>query len=303
MSKKEETIIDEKKKLKEEGVDKENENDWAQFGISIAKNIVTTLIIGLLGANFIYLTTAETSKNASGETLLEYLLPTKDKYYLPTSSTTTIKGGARCSKEISHTTNLKLLNKIGIGRPTNWTYRMYKDSNTYTQQFKNWFAESTADSYKTTRLLLQKWLNLFALNYDDSEGENIFSNESFQMFIVSPLMFLVFPLVIFFTYFYSWFSMFKVDWRIALIGMFFIYSWVIPFGVSFFQTFQYMFTFTVLPLFADYKRVRKIFGCNAKGLSIFFGLLMCSSAFSHLDNTISITMSIVFLLMIIKSYW
>ena len=310
MSTKEATALEEKKKLKEEGVDTQNENDWAQFGISIVKNIVTTLVIGLLGANFIYLTTAESAKQG-GSTLLEYMFPTDDANYAPIPVTT---GGTRCSKEIGHNTNFKLLNKIGVGTTNSWPYSMYKNIddndkkdkyNTYTQQFKNWFAQSTADSYKTNRSLLQQWLKLFSLNKDSDKDteENIFSNESFQMFIVSPLMFLVFPLTIFFTYFYSWFSMFKMGWGWTLIGMFLIYAWVIPFGVSFIQTFQYMFAFMFLPLFADIKRVKKIFGCNVKGLSIFFGLLICSSAFSHLDDTISITMSIVFLLMIIKSYW
>lgn len=310
MSTKEATALEEKKKLKEEGVDKQNENDWAQFGISIVKNIVTTLIIGLLGANFIYLTTAESAKQG-GSTLLEYMFPTSDASYAPTPVTT---GGTRCSKEIGHNTNIRLLNKIGVGTTNSWPYSMYKniDSNdktnkynTYTQQFKNWFAQSTAESYKTNRSLLQQWFKLFSLNKDSdkNEDENIFSNESFQMFIVSPLMFLVFPLTIFFTYFCSWFSMFKMGWGWTLIGMCLIYSWIIPFGVSFVQTIQYIFAFMFLPLFADIKRVKKIFGCNVKGLSIFFGLLMCSSAFSHLDDTISITMSIVFLLMIIKSYW
>lgn len=310
MSNKESTILEEKKKLKKEGIEKNNENDWAEFGISIVKNIVTTLIIGILGANFIYLTTAE-SISQNGSTLLEYLFPTLAAQYLPT---TTTSGGTRCSKDIGHNTNFKLLNKIGVGTTNSWPYSIYKNidnldkkdkNNTYTQQFKNWFAQSTAESYKTNRSLLQQWLKLFALNKgsDKDTDENIFSNESFQMFVASPLTFLMFPLVIFFTYFYSWFSMFKMDWRFALIGMFLIYSWIIPFGISFVQTFQYMFALMFLPLFADIKRVKKIFGCNVKGLSIFFGLLICNSAFSHLDNTISITMFVVYLLMIIKMYW
>ena len=178
-------------------------------------------------------------------------------------------------------------------------------NNNYLQLFKNWFAQSTADSYKTNRSFLQQWLKLFSLNKgaDKDTEENIFSNESFQMFVASPLTFIVFPLVIFLTYFSSWFSMFKMGWGWTLIGIFLFYSWFISFGVSFVQMFQYLFTLMFLPLFADIKRVKKIFGCNVKGLSILFGLLVCSSAFSHLDNTISITMFIVYLLMIIKSYW
>ena len=307
MSTKEVTELEEKKKLQEEGVDKKNENDWAEFGISIVKNIVTTLIIGLLGANFIYLTTAERAQQ-NGDTLLEYLFPTGDAHYLPTTTTT---GGTRCSKTFGNNTEIGLLNKIGVGTKNSWPYSMYKNIdnptkddkfNTYSQQFKNWFAQSTADSYKMNRSLLQQWFKLFSLNKEGTE-ENIFSNEYFQMFVVSPLMFLVFPLVIFFTYFASWFSMFKMGWGWTLIGAFLIYSWLISFGVSFAQTVQFLFAFTLLPLFADIKRVKKIFGCNVKGLSIFFGLLICSSAFSYLDNTISITMFVVFLLMIIKSYW
>ena len=307
MVKKEETVIEEKKKLREEGIDKKNENQWVDFCISIVINIIITLVIGILGANFIYLTTAENAKQ-DGDTLLEYLFPTSDAKYAPTPITT---GGARCSKTMGYNTNFSLLKKIGIGASNSWPYNMYKTidkndkndkHNTYSQLFKNWFAESIADSYKTNRSLLQQCLKLFSLSKEGAE-ENIFSNETFQMFIVSPLTFLVFPLTIFFTYCCSWFSMFKMGWGFTLIGAFLIYSWLISFSVSFAQTVQYLFTFTLLPLFADIKRVRKIFGCNAKALSIFFGILVCSSAVSYLDTTISITMFVVYLLMLIKSYW
>jgi hypothetical protein len=308
MSNKVESELEEKKKLKTEGVDKNNENSWAEFGISIVKNIIVTLIIGVLGANFIYLTSAESrSIGSGGRTLLDYFLPTDDAAYGPMP----IIGGARCSKNIDIKVNEKLLKKFGIGMTNSWPYKQYRDiedGDSFTTKlwktFINWFAKSTADSYITNRSLLKKWLDVFSYSIDSNEeNENIFSNETFQMFIASPLMILAFPLIIIFIYFSSWFSMFKKGWKPALIGLFLIYSWVIPLGVTFVQSFQYLFTFMFIPLFADIKGVKKIFGCNVKGLSIFFGLLICSSAFTYLNTTISVTMFVVYLLMLIKSYW
>jgi hypothetical protein len=225
-------------------------------------------------------------------------MPTDENRYFPPMS----GGGESCSNNKEYSTNWTNLNKIGIGKNGGFPYSMYKEGifNGLFQRFKNWLAKSTADAYITDRGLLQKWLSLFS---PDKESKNIFANETFQMFIMSPLMFLVFPLVIIFIFFSSWFSLFKQGWIFALVGVFLIYSWVINASVSIVQSMQYLLTFIFLPILADFKRIKKIIGCNAKALSLFFGLLVCSSAFSFLDNTVSITMFVVYLGMVIKSFW
>jgi hypothetical protein len=299
--------IDEKKKLKESEV-KNTGNNWTSFGLSLISNIMMTLLIGLLGSNFIYMTTANTKTYAIDNlklSILDMLLPTTEKQYFPLDEKI-YTGGSKCSETAEFNTNWKNLNNIGVGSRGSWPYSMYiddsnlKQKNGYGQLFKNWFATSTADSYIRGRDLLKYWLNIFSPGKDD---KNIFANDTFQIFLVAPFMFFMFIFLIIFMYFSSWFSLFKSGWGFTLIGLFLIYSWFITFGITFVQSFQYLFTFMFIPLIADYKRVKKIFGCNVKSLSMFFGLLVCSSAFSYLDNTISITMFVVYLLMILKSFW
>jgi len=300
MSKTDLSPIEEKKKNLDNSTNKET-NKWLQFGISIIMNLLIVSFIGIIGANFIYMTTA-TNKIYDGEvTLLEKLLPTEESHYFP--PTGAMRGGSSCSSTVDPSPNWTNLNNIGIGKNGGWPYSMYKEGtlfNGITQNFKNWFAESVADSYMTNRGLLQKWLALFAPVEVD---KNIFSNETFQIFIMAPLMLLIFPLLIFFIYFSTWFSAFKSGWVFTLFGMFFIYSWVTTSTVSFIQCMQYLLTFLCLPIFVDYKRIKKIINCNIKSLSLFFGLLICGSAVSYLDNTVAITMFVVYLIMVIKSFW
>ena len=294
------TPIEEKKKNIDDINESNKPNKWLSFGTSIITNILIVLFVGIIGANFIYMTSAINKVDNAGVTLLEKLLPTDKSTYFPQNET--LKGGSSCSSSKEYSTNWTNLNNIGIGKKGGWPYSMYNGDSGYgvTQNFKNWFSESIADAYITNRGLLQSWLGLFS---PDKEEKNIFSNETFQMFVVAPFMFLIFPLIALFIYFSSWFSEFKSGWGFTLIGMFLLYSWLTTSTVSLIQCMQYLLTFTILPLIADYKRIRKIIGCNVKGLSLLFGLLICSSAFSHLDNTISITMFLVYLFLIIKSFW
>jgi len=294
------TPIEEKKKNIDDINESNKQNKWLSFGTSIITNILIVLFVGVIGSNFIYMTTAINKVDNSGISLLEKLLPTDESIYFPQKGS--LKGGSSCSSSKEHSTNWTNLNNIGIGKNGGWPYSMYNEDSGYgvTQNFKNWFSKSIADCYITNRSILQKWLGLFS---SDKEDKNIFSNETFQMFVVAPLMFLIYPLIIFFIYFSSWFSAFKSGWGFTLIGMFLLYSWFTTSTVSLIQSMQYLLTFTILPLIADYKRIRKIIGCNVKSLSLLFGLLVCSSAFSYLDNTISITMFLVYLFLIIKSFW
>jgi hypothetical protein len=293
MAKTDSTIEEKRKEM-----NKNNEkNKWVSFGISIIINILIIFFIGIIGANFIYMTSAVNKVDTSGVTLLEKLLPTDEYHYFPQGGA--LKGGA-CSSSKEYSTNWTNLSNIGIGNKGGWPYSMYNPNGGYgiVQNFKNWFAKSIADSYITNRGLLQKWLGVFS---PDKEEKNKFSNETFQMFIIAPLMFLVFPFISLFIYSSSWFSEFKSGVGFTVVGMFLCYSWCTTATVSFIQSIQYLLTFLVLPLIADFKRVKKIIGCNVKSLSLLFGLLVCSSAFSYLDNTVSVTMFVVYLILLIKA--
>jgi hypothetical protein len=301
------TLIEEKKKNLKDGNSNgdSNTNNWLNFGLWIIFSLLIVLGVGVIGANLIYMTTAKNKfYDVAKVTLLEKLLPTEEAQYFPQKGGAikggAMKGGAMCSSSVDPAPNWSNLNNIGIGKSGGWPYSMYKEGrlNGVFQGFKNWFAESVADSYITSRSLLQKWLNLFAPVEVD---KNIFSNETFQIFFLAPLMLLIFPLVVIFIYFSNWVSAFKTSWIYTIFGMIFVYSWFTTFFVVIIQAMQYLLTLLFLPLFADYKRIKKIINCNITSLSLLFGLLMCISAFQNLDTTIAITMLIVYLMMVVKT--
>ena len=58
-----------------------NNNSWSGFGISLLVNLIITVVVGLVGSNFIYLTRAASESIGKSITLLEFLLPTKEWVY------------------------------------------------------------------------------------------------------------------------------------------------------------------------------------------------------------------------------
>ena len=305
------TPIEEKKKI----VNKESKgNNWRGFGLSIIGNILLTLIIGLSGANFIFLTRAATINDigqqiptivddneqiifdSSKPSLLDKLMPTDESWYFnkaPTPKSLTP------NKDYTHWNNL---NSIGVTKKHNgWPYSMYKEytedelehwwnKTNWWQNFKNWFAQSIATSYIQNRTLMKNWLRLFAPVVDSKTGKNmnIFSNNTFQMLGVSPLMYIIFPLlmfVIFASIFVATFS--NGWWKRALIGCFLYYTLFITYGVSIVQSIQYFFTFLLVPLMANHNIVKNIISETSGTLLTIFMILMCVSSFSNLDEKLA----------------
>jgi hypothetical protein len=282
------TPIEQKINDKNDGTDDGKQNNWVKFGIDVLTNFITTLVIGLIGANFIYLSTAD-------EDILEKILPTKLVSYFPSMSQ---KGGSyTCSNQRGPVRSLGLEKfKFKFG----WPYNLKSSIGGLLQSFKNWFAETVAGSYIINRGLLRSWINLFAPGED---GANLFSSEPFQILIVAPLTLLAFPLALFFGFFSTLYSAFNASWVWTLIGILFAYTWLISTGVSVVQFVQYMVLFLVFPLLSDLTTIKKILQCNTHILGILFGALVISSAFSNLDNITSIVMFVAYLLYVIKSFW
>lgn len=265
------------------------QNNWVKFGINVLQNFIMTLVIGLIGANFIYLSTADND-------ILEKILPTKLSSYFPSMASQ--RGGAyTCSNQRTP------LHGIGLEKfkfKFGWPYNLKSSIGGLLQSFKNWFAETVAGSYIINRGLLRSWVNLFA---PGEEGDNLFSNEPFQILFVAPLTLLAFPLALFFGFFSTLYSAFNASWIWTLAGMIFAYTWLIGTGISIVQMIQYFVLLLIFPLLSDLTTIKKILQCNTHILGILFGALVISSAFSNLDNTTSIVMFVAYLLYVIKSFW
>lgn len=307
------------KKQEKEANSEIKTNNWKNFGLSLISNLIVTLLIGISGSNFIYLTNAASKKIAGGKgTLLDILLPSDEGFYFPKEKFTEEKmeeikdamgdqskcGDLDCKIPKEFCTNFPKLYKFNIGKPGGFPYDIKDTSSSMPagvwQKFKNWFADGTANSYMRDRSWLKKTLTFFA---PDPKSGNMFANNSFQMFIVTPLMYLIFPLLLFIIFGSTLFSLFNKGPLTAFLGFFFLYTFFIIYGISCIKAFQYIATLLFVPLLADFKLVKKIFICNGKSLLYFFLFLTCTSAYSNFDNTTATTMLVLYILVLIKGYW
>ena len=320
------TPIESKKKQnnKDTAADLSNNNNWSGFGSSLLGSLIITLFVGLAGSNFIYLTRSASERMGKTSTVLEFLLPTKEGVYFPdkkvkdetnayiknlNSSIFTNCGKENTCDNAEPCTNYKRLAKFNIGTLGGWPYSM-RDPKVPApwglwSQFKYWIADSVADSYIRDRDYLQKVLATFA---PDKDGGNIFASQTFQMFVVTPLMYVITPLLLFFIFFSSIFSLFATSPGWAIVGtLFFCLTFFISYGISAVQAFQYMCTLTLVPLLADFKMVKTIFKCNGKALVHFFLICTCISALINLEDIIAWTIVGVYgaymLYKLVKMYW
>lgn len=301
-----------------------NNNSWSGFGLSLLVNLIITVVVGLVGSNFIYLTRAASESIGKSITLLEFLLPTKEWVYFTNkkikdetdSYVKNINSSifANCGKDNTCSgaepcTNYKRLAKFNIGTLGGWPYSM-RDPKIPApwglwSQFKYWIADSTADSYIRNRGYLQKVLSIFA---PDKGGSNMFANEPFQMFVVTPLVYIITPLIMLFIFFSSIFSLFATSPGWAIFGILFFFSTIfISYGISSVQAFQFMCTLTLVPLLADFKMVKNIFKCNGNALLHFFLICTCISAIIHLEDIIAWSIvgvyGVYMLYKLIKMWW
>lgn len=277
-------------------------NNWGAFSVSVLSSFIFTLFVGVLGANFIFLSSID-------DNLKEIFFPIKDTsnddFYFFGGGKSKRGGDGDGGKEtetlkktLFTETKNKNLNSIGIGNKGGWPYNMKNKNLGIFQTFKDWFARIMEGSYKTNRGFLREWLTLFT---PATDGSNILANETFKMFFIAPLTLSFTPLVLIFGFIITFISTFESKHPLwSLIGFFSGLSCSISGGVSMLQFIQYFLTFTILPLYSNIGDVKNILAHKANALAYLFGLLICINAFSSLDSITAIVMTIVYALMVIK---
>ena len=320
------TPIEEKKQQNKNTAMKKlsKNNNWSGFLLSLFAGVGITLVVGLSGANFIYLTRLANEpmyKNSDNENTLDWLMPTDKDAYFPeqknkekrdsnlknlNSDIFTHCGKNNTCDSSELCTNYKRLANFNIGTLGGWPYSM-RDPKVPSpigpwSQFKYWIADSVADAYIRNRSLFKKFLILFAPAKGKDKGNKI-SNQPLQMLMAGVLVACM-PLVMFFIFFSCLVSVFLTSpiWSIVCIFLFLI-TFVINYGMTFVQGLQYMGTLTIVPLVADPKMVKNIFMCNGKFLIYFFLFFACMSATTNLETPIYGAMWGVYgLLVLIEGY-
>jgi len=300
-------------KINENNRDNANDdNNWFGFIKGVLYYFILTLVWGVIGANFIFLT-------SSDKLFLEKILPTtvsKFTSYFPHLASQkgghAKRGGGNggeyyndedCDKGMNF--SMGNLESLGIGNVNGWPYYFRtSEHNNYIffRDFLNWMIDTIYGSFAFNRKLLQNWLTLFS-----KKNGNFLSNDIFQMIFVAPFTLMVAPLAGMVGFFVSFYSAFNTNANMgilwAILGLLFGYTWMLSSSISVVQFVQYLLLFLMLPLITNLNKVKNILKCNIKLLSFVFGLFVCVAALESLNMTTSIVMFILFILMTIKSFW
>ncbi len=273
--------------------DKEKESDWIAFSINVLQNFVITLFIGLIGANFIFLSNSEPN-------FLEKILPTEEANYFASISRGGGEGGEYYTKKTSDTTK-GALEALGIGVKGGFPYKYKKTSNGFIQDFINWMIDTSYKSFSINRSWLQTWIGYF------SDKNSFLNNDTFQILLIAPVTLmasiLAFPAGFITSLYSSFITTANLGLFWAVLGLFLGYNWIMASTISFVMFIQYLLFFIVMPLLANLTMIKKILHSNVTTLGLLFGALVCGSGIAHLDYITSSVMLVVYVILAIKAIW
>jgi hypothetical protein len=314
MAEKEEDNISKKREERGKKTKANQSSRWVPFFISVFKSFLTVVILAIIGACFINVSSTKDSE-------LDKILPTNFLTYFPVPRNAIFaeledqrgpqvqRGGGGQYNEVTCTAKKegkRIVEPFANGFPYGLAKEIKYKTNPpkwydkqLLQKFKNWFAYSICRTYISSRGLLKDYIKFFG---PPMEGEsNIFSNQTFIILIMAPLNALFVSLLVPFTgfLFNMWYSL-SASFPWFLLGLLTGYMMLIAGGTAFMQFFQFLKTFLLLPLATNWPQIQSIMTCNIKTLIFLFGWLVCTGAFNYLDGMTSGVMAIVYVILMIK---
>ncbi len=265
----------------------DDSTSWVAFIKSLFIYFILTMIFGLFGSGFIYMTTRGSD--------LDLMLPTDNEFYSAPQFEINKSGpytDVNCKEQPSG---------MFAGREDNFPYNLIKAKGSTPEELKplgitgrltNWFAKTVAGSFKSNRGLLKGWLDNFKPNTP-------MGNHVFQMYLVMPFTIIVGTIAAFITGGFAAFGAgVSADMKVTVWGGFLLYAWGLCFGLAFIMSLRLIGTICFLPMSENWKEVSNIMACNVKPLVALFGFFVCGSAYDTLDPTVSGVMGIVYLLLV-----
>ena len=283
--------IDEKKNEKASSLPKEN---WTGFAYLTLISFLIVLVFGILGSNFIYLTNLK-------KDILDKVLPSEGSDYF---NADVMSGGGMYNGEESNYKNKenKSMNfsNMSVLPSKGWPYSMKVKSHfleSFTIKVKNWFANTCAESFITSRDILKSWLRLF-------NPEGALGNDTLQM-LLAPLNLALGLVIAFFVGLGSTtFALYNsAGFLFFIIGFVLLYNFTFISALSVIQVILFLLTFLFLPFILDFKEVMYIFHSNISLLTTILGLLTCISALFCFDLTTSTIFIVAFVLITIISFF
>ena len=294
---------------------KKKENKWGVFGINILIIIGVVFGLGLLGSNFVYFTRIDldkmfpskvdqrpyTDESKSGNKLPP-MFSDKNGSNQQQVGGRKMKGGSTgvgCGVPIDFTESSLLNNKYFSGMfEYGFPYTMESKEGGIMNTFFNWFSNKVKYSYL--------WQRMFITRVIDVVGSTCAimpdSMKDFIPFLLGPIVICFIILVASFWWIPTLISVFlnetqKWGWIISIIGLFFGWTWTLPIVLSIIQIIGILFTFILLPVILNGKKILEIMqhDYNRYYLLALTLILTIVVAFSSLNSMVVIPMLIVFL--------
>lgn len=285
---------------------KPKENNWGLFGMNVLSSLCTVLVIGFLGANFVYYTRINLdSFFPSDIDQRPYTDENKNGNKLPPlfSNNTNQQGGKKM-KGGSKTT--------GCGIPIDFTESPLLDNKYFRGTFDygipyqnrdngfipTWISNKTKHSYSQLRHFVKMIIDLVA-------STCVMVPESMKdivPFILGPFVIGLIILVTSFWWIPTLISIFwneNQDWGlvISIVGLFFGWTWATSAILSVFQIIGILFSFILLPVLLNPKKIIEIIGnaYNSYYLLLLLFILITVAAFTYLNAAVAVPMLLVFL--------
>lgn len=311
------TPIEEKKETKKKDEEKQSKtNDWGSFGLSILVSFVYTLVWGVIGSNLLFIVNSDLDKLLpTDSTQPPYSVSSKQpKAYEMTplgqrggtyknckyASTTKGKKGSFLDLFTGFTTMKAPSGKMSPNFPYNLKKKNLNNLS-WVDNVKGWFANSVQFSYIHGRSILKDILGLFNKACSQTASDNF-------LFVLSIL---IVPLIVFSSPSWGFFATLFAEffstnnaWVFGIASIFlFGIGIFIPATIGFTQFMQTLGLFFLLPLLTNSGIVVSILKEKINLLAILFGGFVVSQAFTYLDNTISISMLVAYIILTAGSFF
>lgn len=277
---------------KKEEDEKKNWNDpanWVNFIKSLLFYFVATLVLGLVGSNFVWLT-------RQGSTL-EHILPDlEDDPFYNSKYIDVDMEKANNSENCDDNESNTLTEKI---KADNFPYNLKRARETHSdlsvgERLGSWFGWITEGTFIFNRGLIKSWIQMFS-----PIGGSPLGNEVFLIFIIAPLTGFLSIIAGFTGFGVACSSAFKTDVVVSVWGLFLWFFWAVTILMGAVMFIRLIALLLLYPIHNGWKTVSSIFRCNALPLAILFGFFTVGSAYDTLDSTVSGAMGIVYLTLVI----
>lgn len=288
--------------------EEEKKNNWGGFVGKVFSAFFSILIIGILGANFVYMTRINLDLFfPSDVSQRPYTDENKAGNKLPPLFSQNQKGGKKmkggstgsCGAPIDFTQSPLFNNKYFSGMfEYGFPYTMSSKENTFGGIISNWFVNKVQYSYSWLRITIKTIIDFIS-------STCALVPESMQAivpFVFGPFVTLLIILIASLWWIPTLVSFFwneNSDWGmgISILGLFLGWTWLLPVILTLFQVVGVIFSFTVLPVMLNAKKIMEIMGSkfNSYYLTLSLLLMVIGAAFKDLNIIIAIVMTIIFI--------